>query len=226
MNLHFIIKESADDDKEVRWDDHSLQNSPERAGNLIRCVIDKLVVKLFICKTFTSKKLFACGIITTLERVNSNLDLKCFIESSREKFHVLQCIPRSQQFSMLKPEMRCDECQEQNMIDKVLLKPFWLFLYYLWASFEGDVERPESKHRDGHKQLHETLSFALLHRIACFWLWFVKGGDWTRSKKEGSSRRLVREKRAPDNKESLSFSFREKWSPKGASKEAIKSKIC
>lgn len=59
-----------------------------------------------------------------------------------------------------------------------------LFLYYLWAPFEGDVERPESKHRDGHKQLYKTLSFALLHRIARFWLWFVKGGDWTRSKKK------------------------------------------
>lgn len=69
-----------------------------------------------------------------------------------------------------------------------------LFLYYLWAPFEGDVERPESKHRDGHKQLQKTLSFAVLHRIARFWLWFVKGGDWTRGKKKKAAHDVSQEK--------------------------------
>lgn len=90
-------------------------------------------------------------------------------------------------------------------------------------------KKPESKHRDAHKEtLQNTVFWSSPSHRGPGSGYGCKKGEIERNKqrRKGSSRRLVREKRAPDNKESLSFSFREKWSPKGASGEVIKSKIC
>lgn len=99
----------------------------------------------------------------------------------------------------------------------------------LFVSNEDEEKSPRANIETLIKKLYKTLSFGRLHRIGAPVLVMVcKKGEIERNKqrRKGSSRRLVREKRAPDNKESLSFSFREKWSPKGASGEVIKSKIC
>lgn len=165
--------------------------------------------------------------ITALEWVNSNLDLKCFIESSREKFHVSQCIPWSQQYFLLKPEMRFDECQEQHDQQRSVEASRRCYFFIIceprskamWKGPRANIETVISNFTK-----HCLLLCSIASPVSGYGL--LKGEIEREAREKGSSRRLAREKRAPDNKESLSFSFREKWSPKGASKEVIKSKIC